>query len=654
MTGKKGKNPVAGDAALYRLGATEARYRALMEHANDAIIMGDVEQGVVIDVNARACEMLGLSRDEFIGMPVMDMHPPELRQRYSELFREYVAAGGSNSVELIMRHRDGSDIPVSVSVAVVEVDGRRIIQGIFRDIRDIKKAELQMREETRFRETLIESAAEGICLWQRSRDYPFVRFSIWNQRMQEITGYSMQQINELGWYQTLYALPEAQEKARQRMAMVEAGGRVRGLESRIVTSSGEERILRISSAPVTGEGQTWVLAVMEDITEQRALEANLRQAQKIEALGTLVGGIAHDFNNILTGMLGNIYLAQTDAELPAGIMEYLIVAEDMGYRAADLISQMLTFARKGRFDMQRLELNRRLGEAFDKRLLMAPENIRLAREFCAEELPVLGDLAQIEQVLMNLLGNARDALAGRPDPGITVRLERFEPDAHFRSAYPGEAAGAYARLSVEDNGVGIAPQHLERIFEPFFTTKDVGSGTGLGLAMAYTIVQRHGGLIEVESTEGVGTAFRIYLPLIDSADAAQGTDEGGYVRGQGETILLADDEPEVLHSMSEVIGRLGYQVLAAADGEQAWTLFRAHRSDIVLAVLDVVMPGINGTEVAQRIRRVHPRLPIIFITGYDSGGDLGLLGGERTRVLAKPFRIDELSREIRTLLGQTG
>jgi PAS domain S-box-containing protein len=659
MSGEKGDRvPSVGadDEALRLLRVSEARYRALMEQANDAIIMGDVTQGVVIDANARACEMLGRSREEVIGMPVMDMHPPELRRRYEALFREHVATGGSNSVELVMRHRDGSDIPVSVSVAVVEVDGQHIIQGIFRDIREHKKAEHQMREETRFRQTLIESAAEGICLWQRIGEYPFVRFTVWNQRMQEITGYTMHQINALGWYQTLYRSPELQEKARQRMTMVEAGGMVRGVETRVITKSGDERTLRISSVPVPAEdGQTtWVLAVMEDITERQELEANLRQMQKIEALGTLVGGIAHDFNNILTGMLGNIYLAQTSAELPPEIMENLAVAEELGYRAADLISQLLTFARKGMVNMQRLELNSRLREAFDKKLLMAPESIRLVREFCDEELPVLGDITQIEQVLMNLLGNARDALIDSKDPMIAVRLERFVPDAHFGRAHPGKTAGAYARLTVEDNGEGIAPRHLERIFEPFFTTKDVGSGTGLGLAMVYSIVQRHSGVVEVESTLGSGTTFRVYLPLIDAGDESVTADRGELPGGHGELILFADDEVDVLHSVTEVIEHLGYRVLAAADGEQAWALFQAFREDIALAVLDVIMPGINGTEVAQRMHEAQPRLPIIFITGYDSGGDLMTIGGERFRVLSKPFRIDELGREIRDLLGHTG
>jgi len=656
MTKKKAKQPQAGVAeadgeVLTSPNVSAARYRALMEHANDAIIMGDVERRVIIDVNHRACEMLGKSREELIGMPVMDMHPPELHQRYSELFGEQVAAGGSASVELVLRHRDGSDIPVSVSISVVEVEGRRLIQGIFRDIRELKQADARLRQESAFRESLIESAAEGICLWQRIEAYPFVRFTVWNQRMQEITGYSMQQINDLGWYQTLYRSPEAQASARERMAMVQAGGKVRGLETRIITKSGDERVLRISSAPVTAEGgQTLVLAVMEDITEQRELEANLRQMQKIEALGTLVGGIAHDFNNILTGMLGNIYLAQTDAKLPTEVEENLAVAEALGYKAADLISQLMTFARKGRVHMQNVELGDCLRQAFDKRLLMVPESIRLIREFDDGPLPVFADIAQIEQVLMNLLNNARGALEGCRDPAITVRLERFVPNARFRRAHPGNAARAYARISVKDNGQGIAPQHLERIFEPFFTTKDVGSGTGLGLAMSYSIIQRHGGLIEVDSAEGEGATFRIYLPLSDGKQVPMV--EGGTppVQGHGELILLADDEPDVLHSVAEVIERLGYRVLAASDGEQALTLFRSHRDDVAMAILDVVMPGISGTETAQRMREERPGLPIIFATGYNIGGDLMHAVNERFHVLAKPFRIDKLGREIRGLL----
>ncbi len=748
--------PRVSEAAPF---GSAALSRAPLDHAHDAVIMGDMGRRIVIDANPRACALLGYTREELVGMPVMDMYPCELREPYVALFDAHVAGGGPGSFELVMRHRDGSDIPVAASIAIVDVAGRPVMQSTFRDISafkaadrapgasennmksiveglpvpavivgiadhrrvlyanakaeallaiavgapfpgwdsadgymegremqlprpngslfwaevsaqpirydgelaslavffDIdmrKRSEAQLRQEAEFRQTLIESAAEGICTWQRSEDFPYVHFAVWNQRMCEITGYTMRQINTLGWTQMLYPTPERQEAARRRMAEVEAGGRLYNLETEIVTKAGKPRSLRISSVPVAMDGEgTWVLAIMEDVTEQRELEANLRQVQKIEALGTLVGGIAHDFNNILTGMLGNIYLALSDAEAQPGLVEKLQVAEALGFRAADLISQLLTFARKGRVNMQALELAGYLRELFGKGLLSLPENIGLKTDFCEEELPVRGDATQIQQVLMNLISNARGALRGRREPMVTVHLERFVPNAHFRRAHGGKVAGTYARLSVSDNGEGIDPANLERIFEPFFTTKDVGEGTGLGLAMVYSIVQGHGGLVEVDSRPGEGTSFHLYLPLSEGEARVPAAVTGRVPEGHGELILLADDEPDVRRSVAEVIGRLGYRVLVAGDGEQAWALFRAHRADIALAILDVVMPGLSGVEAAARMRELNPGLPIILATGYDAGDELA--HAEVSRVLSKPFRVDVLARAMRKALEES-
>jgi CheY-like chemotaxis protein len=221
------------------------------------------------------------------------------------------------------------------------------------------------------------------------------------------------------------------------------------------------------------------------------------------------------------------------------------------------------------------------------------------------------------------------------------------PTVHFKRAHPGRAA-AYARLSVADNGLGIAPENLERIFEPFFTTKDVGEGTGLGLAMVYSIVQAHGGLVEVDSQLGEGTTFHLYLPLAKKEARSRASASGRVPHGHGELILLADDEPDVRNSVAEVIGRLGYRVLVADDGEQAWAMFRAHRADIALAILDVVMPGLSGVEAVQRMRGLNPGLPIILATGYDAGDELA--HAEVSRVLTKPFRVDVLARAIRKAL----
>ena len=635
---------------------SEMKYRSLFDHMLDGfahcrmLFDGDGRpvDFVYLDVNQRFEALTGLR--DVVGKPVSEVIPG-IRESNPELFEIYgrVAAGGEP--EWFEMHVAPLGIWLAISVYSPQPGH---FAAVFDNISERKLAEMRMREESEFRRVLIEAAAEGICMWRMIDTFPYVEFAVWNRRMQEITGYTMPEINAHGWYQTLYPTSEAQAGARERMATVAEGGSIHGFEVEVITRSGQERVLRISSVPVTLEGgQTWVLAIMEDVTEHRELESNYRQMQKIEALGTLVGGIAHDFNNILAGMLGNIYLAQTFAENRPQVIEKLEIAEALGFQAADRISQLLTFARKGQVNMQPLDLNGYLMESFKRGLLSLPENIHLQREFGDDVLPVRGDATQIQQVLMNLLSNAGDALEGRQDPSVTVRLGRYVPDSHFRSAHPDLKADVFALLSIEDNGTGIQPQAIERIFEPFFTTKEVGKGTGLGLATVYSIVQGHGGVLEVESVPDMGTMFHVYLPLIDAGQlrtVARETPRA--VHGNGELILVADDEPDLRTSIAEVLRRLNYHVMLAADGKEALELFRQQPDDIALVILDVVMPKMSGPETARQMRETRPTLPVIFATGYDAGHALPVVDNASPgNVLTKPFRIHALAAKIHELLA---
>ncbi|MDX8389865.1 MAG: PAS domain S-box protein, partial [Mariprofundaceae bacterium] len=400
-----------------------------------------------------------------------------------------------------------------------------------------------------------------------------------------------------------------------------------------------------------GEVMNYV-GVFSDITEQLSLEQQLLQAQKMEAIGTLVGGIAHDFNNMLAGITGNLYLAKKHAKGMVELTYKLDNIEQLSFRSADMISQLLAFARKGMVEMQNFSLQTFVKEVLKLSKVSVPENINFHYHIEADPFMVYGDMTQLQQIVINLLNNARDAVVNVPQPEIELKLSAYGADKHFRDKYPDLLSDDFVCLSVRDNGSGVAKEHLAHLFEPFFTTKEVGKGTGLGLAMCYGAVQSHHGVIDVKSKMGVGSTFYIYLPLIGNNDAEKDDlSEVEVNSANGETILLADDELFVRETTAEVLESMGYKVLQVKDGLEAVELFESYQGNIDLAILDVVMPHLGGMALAKRMREIDSDVPLIFVTGYDR--DHVLNGSESihgSKILTKPVNFDVLSHSIRTLL----
>ncbi|RMH51180.1 MAG: PAS domain S-box protein [Zetaproteobacteria bacterium] len=408
-----------------------------------------------------------------------------------------------------------------------------------------------------------------------------------------------------------------------------------------------------------------LVGVFSDISRQELLEEQLRQSSKMESIGTLVGGIAHDFNNMLAGLSGNLYLLANRIDKRDPCYNRIAQMEAICARAGEMIAQLLAFARKGVVEMQEIPFTSFLKEAVKLARVAIPENVCFRYTIPAEQLVVRGDATQLQQVVMNLLNNARDAVAGRERPEIEVVLACYEPDDDFRARHPhrvGEGAW-FVHLTVRDNGIGIPAELLNQIFDPFFTTKEEGKGTGLGLSMVYGAVQSHGGIIEVESRSNLGTAFHIYLPLVGHdaggecpAREAEAGAVGEARMAAAPLILLADDNPGVRASTAEVLEEMGYRVCTAADGEEAWALYRGRAGGYDLVLLDVVMPHIDGLRLAAMIREVAPDQPILFATGYDKerlfqGRDAALAD---IPVLSKPFRFDRLDRTIREVIAGRG
>jgi len=409
----------------------------------------------------------------------------------------------------------------------------------------------------------------------------------------------------------------------------------------------------LTVSPIRDEGGeiSHYISVHENLSQLQQMEEQFQQAQKMESIGTLVGGIAHDFNNTLAAMQGNLYLArqQIDAQSPA--LSKLDNMEQLGAHAADMIQQLLTFARKGIVSMQPIQLNNFIREAFKLAGHTIPENIESRCEVCEEPLVAEADATQLQQILLNLLNNARSAVNDKPEPRIECSLSIFTADQRFMQRHPELQGEQFAQICVSDNGIGIPEAIQDKIFEPFFTTKGVGEGSGLGLSMVYGAVQTHRGAIEVESHPESGTAFHIYLPLVTDAAVAPELHDEGVVAGHGARVLLVDDDREMREVTREVLEVLGYNVTAAENGELALNLFSESTEAFDIIITDIVMPVISGDEMARKIRQMNSNIPIIFCSGYDRAQSFN---AEKmlpaSLFLHKPFSIEKLSQSLHALL----
>jgi PAS domain S-box-containing protein len=391
------------------------------------------------------------------------------------------------------------------------------------------------------------------------------------------------------------------------------------------------------------------ITVIEDITARKNLEQQLRQSQKMEAIGQLAGGIAHDFNNLLSVIIGYGNMAQMkmDAENPMkGNLDQIIAAAE---KAAQLTKGLLAFSRKQEMKQQTVELNG-LIEGVTKILKrVIGEDVQLETSFHGGKLFIHADSGQIDQVLMNLATNARDAMTGGGRLVISTELQEIEDS--FIALYGFGRPGHYAVINVSDTGSGMDPQTLQNIFDPFFTTKEVGKGTGLGMSIVYGIITQHNGYIKVYSEPGIGTTFRLYLPLIEAHEEEVAKLLPALPKGGNETILLAEDDQSIRDMEVSILQDFGYRVMVAQDGEEAVEIFRESGGTIDLVLLDMIMPRKNGSEACREIRTLASQVKVLFISGYtaDLIKEKGLLEKE-IELIMKPISPPDLARKVRELL----
>jgi len=610
----------------------------------DAVNINRLEDGMFVDANDGFTALTGYTRDDITGRTSLEIelwaHPEDRARLVDALAR----TGGVQNMEARFRRKDGSVGWGLMSARVLPIEGVPHILSITRDITDRKEAEERFHE-TQSRLNAVVSGAP-VVLWALDRDG---RFTLSEGLGLESLGLRPGEAVGRIVYELYADFPEVLSDIRAALKgkRITANHRVqdRVFQSRLIPTFA-------SDGKVAG-----MLGVSLDVTQETILQAQLLQAQKLEAVGRLAGGVAHDFNNLLTAIRGYTELLEERLseplpDDPGALREARRDLDEIrraADRAASLTAQLLAFSRKQVLEMKVLDLNLLVGEVERMLRRLIGEDVELTTELATDLRYVAGDASQLEQVVVNLAVNARDAM---PQGGrLLIATRNEEVSEPISGEYEEIPAGSYVVLSVVDSGSGIPEAHRPHIFEPFFTTKEQGKGTGLGLPTVFGIVSQSGGHIQVHSEVGVGTTFEVWLPATDEAVPDERPGVLADVRLGGETVLLVEDDDAVRSFAAQVLARSGYRVLEAADAQTALELSRHWEGPIELLVTDVVMPGMGGKDLADMLQSERAGLRVLFISGYAGEADVTEdFRGARKDFLGKPFSPAALSSRVRKVL----
>lgn len=630
---------------LAELRRHELWHRALLEHLSDGVLVFDAQARVTY-ASPAAQPLMGWTPAELVGRDGFTLLHPEDSEYAGERFAACLARPGVPvHAEYRVHHKDGSYRTMDV-IAVNRLD-EPAIRGIVAAVRDVterQQTQAALREARDTLKTLIDSSplatmtlapTGGILSWNRTAEKMF------GWREAEVLG----QVPPFLWDQQL---PEF----RELLGRVLAGESLQNVELSRHRKDGTTIEIALYATPLYGpDGQVQgVLALVADNTERRALERQLAIAQKVEAVGRLAGGIAHDFNNLLTTILAPAELLLETLSEGDELAGYLVEIRDAALRAADLTRQLLAFSRQQVLQPRSINLNDVVTGMKGMLRRLIAEHIEL-RTACAADLgTVRADPSQIEQVLLNLVVNARDAMPGGGT--LTIETANAELDGASTADQLLLTPGSYVMLAVSDTGEGMTETTKARLWEPFFTTKPKGKGTGLGLATAYGIVKQSGGYIWVDSEPGQGATFRIYLPRIDGGAESLAPAPARPRTGGTEKLLVVEDDDMVRRVTQRALSANGYDVLVAASGREALLIAETNGYGFDLLVTDLIMPRMSGGELAERMRKIRPDLKVLFVSGYtdDMVVRHGVLDGQAA-FLQKPFTPDVLLCKLRAVLG---
>ena len=624
----------------------ERYFRSLFENAGDAILIED-ESDHIIDVNRQACDLLGYSREEFLRLNVVDIQAPGYQGQKGSVIKNELRLSCGVPFETVDIRKDGSKVPVEVTTVPLTTGEKRLALSIVRNITDRKQAEAD-------RERLVQAI-------DQSGDIFIITDPEWNiqyanSALTKITGFRISEV--VGRHINIFSGEEPDSPIHLDLKMTLRSGKK--WKGRLLSKRKDGSVYteEVTISPVFGEDGEIVnyINVKVDITEKlknehdkALLEKQYIQAQKLEAVGRLAGGVAHDFNNMLSVIIGYAELAQ-EKRTCGKIEEELDIILKAAKKSADIVKQLLAFARQQTISPKVIDLNDTVENILKMLRRLIGEDLDLVWVPNKKLWPVKVDPSQIDQILANLCVNARDAIK---DVGkVTIETGKKTFDEEYCSAHPGFIPGDFVSLIVSDNGCGMEKDMLDHIFEPFFTSKEVGKGTGLGLATVHGIVKQNNGFINVYSEPGKGTTFKVYLRRhAEPAEEDLETTFSLIPSSRGENILLVEDEPELLLLTQKMLQQQGYFVLSAINPIEALNLIKNTEVTIDLLITDVVMPEMNGRELARKLKLLYPALKVLFTSGYTANviAHHGVLDAD-IQFIQKPFTRKDLATKVREVI----
>jgi two-component system cell cycle sensor histidine kinase/response regulator CckA len=641
----EGKSPLLLTRAQETLRQSEERYRRIVETTHEGIATLD-PKGRITFVNRRLTEMF--------QYPEQKMH--------GKLLSYFMAAGPeagtavpavANENQEILEQRvrylrkDGSELWVLLRMSPIrDADGRFIgaLAMLMDKTHSIVAEEALRKSEEQYRQ-IVETTSDGIIKINTHRKIEFV-----NRRFAEMLGYEPAAMIQRSVFEFMSAAAKrtAESSMKRRKA-----GETKAVNTTFRHQNGRDIAVNLAGSVILDEAGRYIgyLAAVRDITEQNKLEEQLRQSQKMDAVGQLAGGMAHDFNNLLTVINGYSELAITQLQPDNPLQNAMEQIKKAGTRAAALTRQLLAFSRKQILMPTVVDLNELISELEKMLQRLIGEDVLLRTKLAPDTGSIKADRGQIEQVVMNLVINARDAM---PSGGeLTLETHNVDLTEDFSRQHLGVSPGAYVMLAVSDTGVGMSAETKARIFEPFFTTKEAGKGTGLGLSTVYGILQQSGGSIWVYTELGRGTTFKVYLPhFADDSLRSRPTNAPRGGKQGTETILLTEDDEMVRTLATKVLTGYGYQVLTAANGREAISIVEHHSHPIHLLITDVVMPGMHGRDLADRLTALRPELRVLFMSGYTDRAIVHEQFLDEKTFIQKPFSPQRLASKIREILDE--
>jgi PAS domain S-box-containing protein len=649
--------------AIEALRESEERFHSAFTDAAIGMALVGLE-GRWLQVNRSLCEFVGYPERELLATDFQSVtHPADLERDVANRRRMLAGEISTFNMEKRYLHKLGHAVWGLLSLSLVR-DARGAPLYFIAQVQDIterKRAEIERDAERRLLDALFDQLPVGVLLRDNRG-----RYTQANRMAAHITGIERERLLGMS-VDEVAALIDISDTERRPLdelglpstAAILTHQPIGPRSFLITTPAGDERRLVASAAPVVFDGQGVLssVIVISDVTEQHAIQEQLRQSQKMESIGVLAGGVAHDFNNLLTAITGNTQLALRKLPADDPVQQRLVEVEKAAQRAAVLTRQLLAFSRRQHLERRTLNLGDTINEVMKMVRRIIGEDVEVQIKGGKDLAPVFADPTQIEQVVMNLAVNARDAMPG--GGGLTVETRNVELDEAYCRRYSYVQPGRYVLVRVSDTGTGMDAETQARIFEPFFTTKEVGKGTGLGLAMVYGIVKQHEGHINVYSEPGHGTTFNVYFPVAVKAAAKEDAPTQAPLLGGTETILVAEDEESLRGLAQAVLEGLGYRVMLAKNGEEAVAIYKAERGRIDMLMFDVVMPRMGGYEAYSRIKAMGDDIPAIFVTGYSTETVQSrfvkqnkFFDEEGTVLIQKPYNVEGLGRKVREVLDE--